>query len=349
VKAASDSTPSTRTGPAGARGRRTVTVPTTELVSARPWDSPSGQPLVVTPSVRGVDLAAWVVDNRGWFDEQLHRHAGIVFEGFGASVDDFERFMLAVSGELLPDPGRPHLAGPRDQVYRSTDYPPEHEIFMHNETWWQYKWAMKIFFNCQVRPGSGGATTMADCRRVLAGLDQAIVESFADGLLHVRNFGPRIGLRPWQEAFGTKERAPVEQFLTDHEIQWEWRTGDCLHTWYVRPVIATHPVTGERVWFNHAAHGHMTTNTTPDMAAAVAAMSRYDVPFNTYHADGSPIEPSIMDAIREAYRREIVAFPWEPGNVMVLDNMLAAHGREPFTGSRRVLVGLTEPTEWSRL
>jgi alpha-ketoglutarate-dependent taurine dioxygenase len=339
----------TRPGPHDGRSRRTVPIAGTSLVTSQPADDPAGQPLVVSPTSRAVDLAEWLTDNRDWFDEQLGTYAGIVFAGFDVGVDGFEAFMRAVSGSLLSDPGRPHLTGPRDQVYQSTDYPAEREIFMHNETWWQYRWAMKIFFTCQTEPGGGGATTMADCRRVLDALPREIVESFTDGLLHVRNFGPRVGLRTWQESFSTQEHGPVEEFLTEMAIEWEWRDDDCLHTWYLRPAVAEHPATGERVWFNHAAHGHMTTNTDPEMAAAVAELDRHEVPFNTYYPDGSPIPLKVMDRIRDAYRSATVAYPWEQGNLMVLDNMLAAHGRAPFTGRRRVLVGLTEPTGWAEL
>lgn len=35
------------------------------------------------------------------------------------------------------------------------------------------------------------------------------------------------------------------------------------------------------------------------------------------------------------------AFPWQPGDIMVIDNMLMAHGREPFTGKRRIIVAMT--------
>jgi alpha-ketoglutarate-dependent taurine dioxygenase len=339
----------TSAGPRGARSRRAISFSTSDLVTATPWDSRSGQPLVVSPKVQGVDLAEWIVGNRAWFDEKLAEYAGLVFSGFRVGVDGMEKFMRALSGDLLTDPGRPHLPGPREQVYITTHFPAQHEIFLHNETWWQHKWAMKIFFCCQVPAERGGATTMADCRRVLARLEPDVVGRFHDGLLQVRNFGSTVGLRPWQEVFATQDRAAVEEFLDENEVEWEWQDGDGLHTRYVRPVVAVHPVTGERVWFNHAAHAHLSTNTTPEMAKAVADLDMYHVPVNLYYADGREIEDEVMDMIRHAYREETVAYPWEVGNLMVLDNMLAAHGREPFSGERQVIVGLTEPTGWSQL
>ena len=47
--------------------------------------------------------------------------------------------------------------------------------------------------------------------------------------------------------------------------------------------------------------------------------------------------------LREAYRRETVSFPWQKGDLLMLDNMLVAHGRAPFSGPRQILVGMAEP------
>ena len=65
-----------------------------------------------------------------------------------------------------------------------------------------------------------------------------------------------------------------------------------------------------------------------------------DLPYNTYYGDGTPIEDSVVAEIREAYRQERLEFPWRAGDILMLDNMLVAHGRNPYSPPRRVLVAM---------
>jgi Taurine catabolism dioxygenase TauD, TfdA family len=64
---------------------------------------------------------------------------------------------------------------------------------------------------------------------------------------------------------------------------------------------------------------------------------------NAYYGDGAPLEPAVLEAIRAAYRQATVTFPWQAGDILLLDNMLTAHGRRPFAGPRTVLVAMANP------
>lgn len=68
-----------------------------------------------------------------------------------------------------------------------------------------------------------------------------------------------------------------------------------------------------------------------------------DLPLNAYYGDGSQIEDDVLDEIRDAYQQEKVVFTWQEGDILMLDNMLMAHGRTPFVGARKVLFGMAEP------
>jgi hypothetical protein len=97
------------------------------------------------------------------------------------------------------------------------------------------------------------------------------------------------------------------------------------------------------VWFNQAHLFHISSLNPEVRQTLLSTFKKEDLPRNAYYGDGSPIENSVLDEIREIYQQEAVVFPWEEGDILMLDNMLAAHGRLPFAGSRKVLVGMANP------
>jgi alpha-ketoglutarate-dependent taurine dioxygenase len=39
----------------------------------------------------------------------------------------------------------------------------------------------------------------------------------------------------------------------------------------------------------------------------------------------------------------MVELPWRQGDILLIDNMLTAHARNPFTGPRKVVVAMADP------
>ena len=105
--------------------------------------------------------------------------------------------------------------------------------------------------------------------------------------------------------------------------------------------MLTHPDTGEKVWFNHVAFFHMSTLDADLRKMLLKNYGIEGMPNNTCFGDGAPIEDEVIAHIREAYEQEMVALPWERGDLMVVDNLLAAHARRPFSGTRRILVAMS--------
>jgi alpha-ketoglutarate-dependent taurine dioxygenase len=71
------------------------------------------------------------------------------------------------------------------------------------------------------------------------------------------------------------------------------------------------------------------------------------LPNHTFYGDGGSIEPDVMQELSSAYVSESVTFEWMAGEVLMFDNMLVAHGRQAFTGARRVVTGLADLCEWT--
>jgi alpha-ketoglutarate-dependent taurine dioxygenase len=302
-------------------------------------------PLLIWPALSGVNLSAWAWSKRDFIESRLYKHGGILFRGFNVrAVEEFDQFMSAVSEELLEYRER---SSPRTQVsghiYTSTDYPQDQSIFLHNENSYQDTWPLKIFFYCAVAPDSGGETPIADCRKIFQRISPQIRTRFMEkGWMYVRNFGHGFGL-PWQTVFQTTDKAQVEEHCRRHGIRVEWKDSDRLKTYAVRRAAWPHPRTGEMVWFNHATFFHVSSLERTLAETLQSEFEAQDLPTNTFYGDGSPIEPSVLDELREIYRQERVLFPWQEGDILLLDNMLAAHGRQPFSGPRKILVGMAEP------
>lgn len=316
-----------------------------DWVHMSPLLATSRLPLLINPAIAGVDLIAWMQQHREQLQTLLHQHGGILFRQFKiSSAPQFEQVIQAMAGELMEyrDRSSPRsaIAG---KIYTSTDHPATQSIFLHSENSYAATWPLKLFFGCLHPAQQGGETPIADTRRLLQRIDPAVRDRFHQKqVMYVRNFGDGMGL-PWQTVFQTTEPTEVEDYAQRQGIELEWKSGGRLRTRQVRQAIAQHPHTQEWVWFNHAVFFHISTQPPALRETLLATVEEADLPYNTYYGDGSPIEPDVLNHLRAVYQQETVLFPWQAGDVLMLDNMLTAHGRQPFVGNRQVVVGMAEP------
>jgi alpha-ketoglutarate-dependent taurine dioxygenase len=322
----------------------TVRLSQRSLVKLDYFEAGERFPLVIRPVEDHLNLEAWTASNRAFVEEQLLEHGAILFRDFNvAAVEQFEAFARAISGQLLDYHER---AAPRTEVssriYTSTEYPAEHAIPLHHEMSYSHNWPAKIWFYCAQPATVAGNTPIASDRKVFELIDPVIKQRFMQKkVMYVRNYGEGVDLA-WQEAFQTTDRKAVEDYCRKARTQFEWRDGNRLRTRQVRQAVATHPVTGEVVWFNHA-HMFHTSNLEPSVRESLLAEFKDDeLPRNAFYGDGSPIESSILEEIRGIYANAAVSFDWQKGDILMLDNFLCSHGREPFSGPRKILVAMAE-------
>jgi alpha-ketoglutarate-dependent taurine dioxygenase len=50
----------------------------------------------------------------------------------------------------------------------------------------------------------------------------------------------------------------------------------------------------------------------------------------------------VLEHLRAVYLQQMIEFPWQRGDVLLLDNMLAVHARNEYNGPRRILVSMAE-------
>lgn len=312
-------------------------------------DPDKGIPLVLRPNADSPGIVEWATEHREEILSLTDRHGALLFRGF--RVEDeaaFEEFIAAVSGAALEyserSSPRSHVSG---RVYTSTDHPANQSIFLHNEQSYNLTFPSKIAFFCLQPAAQGGETPIASSRRIYERLPRDVRDRFLEeGYCYVRNFGTGLGLS-WQEAFQTEDPAEVEAYCRRSRIDFEWSDDRrALRTRQVRPVAARHPRTGEPTWFNHLTFFHVTTLEADLRDLILEELGADAAPNNTYYGDGSEIEPEVLDLLRRLYAEEMVTFPWQKGDVLLLDNMLCAHGRNPYSGARKVVVGMAELESW---
>jgi alpha-ketoglutarate-dependent taurine dioxygenase len=321
-----------------------VNASATELVKISLLDPNKGFPLVVQPALEGVDLLQWIKSARDTIEHWTREHLGVLFRGFEiSSIEEFEQFARVFSPNLL-DYVDQHT--PRTKlnahIYTSTEYPADHYVPFHSENSKNSTWPLKIWFFCLQPSREGGETPIADNRKVFQLIDPAIRKRFIEkNVMYVRNFGEGVGLT-WQKVFRTSERAEVEAYCRQTGMQYEWKSSDRLRVRHVSQAVATHPQTHETVWFNQAHLFHVSGLSAEARKSIRQVFSEEELPGNAYYGDGSRIDDSVLDDIREAYWQSAVMFPWQSGDVLMLDNMLVAHSRTPYSGTRRVAVAMAD-------
>ncbi|MNR12400.1 Taurine catabolism dioxygenase TauD, TfdA family [compost metagenome] len=107
--------------------------------------------------------------------------------------------------------------------------------------------------------------------------------------------------------------------------------------------IIRHRTTDELVWFNqidqfHPAHlGDEIYETMQSIYE-----STEDFPMNVKFGDGTPIEEDMVHEILNTIETVTIAPVWNKNELLIIDNELVSHGRNEFSGERKVLVSMSK-------
>jgi alpha-ketoglutarate-dependent taurine dioxygenase len=304
---------------------------------------PETESILVITAQTIVNTFDWIKENNTLLENYLLCYGGIILRDFDiCSLSEFDKlvkiFCPNLSDYLYCSSPRTKLGG---KIYTSTEYPAERTIPLHNEHSYFNSWPQKIFFFSVLVASKGGETPVADSRRVYKKIDNFIKGSFEKKkILYVRNYTPGIDLS-WQEVFQTEKRELVEEYCNKNNIEFRWNNeGPELTTKQVCQASTKHPVSQEMVWFNQAHLFHYSALEKSDYTALINELGEDNLPRNAYYGNGDPIEIEVLEHIRKIYNEEKLKFLWQRGDIMILDNVLTAHAREPFIGNRKVAVAM---------
>ncbi|MBW4483047.1 MAG: amino acid adenylation domain-containing protein [Tildeniella torsiva UHER 1998/13D] len=301
-------------------------------------------PLVIEPQDDATDLRDWAENHRPWLEQQLQQHGAILFRGFDlGSALEFEQVAQAICPDLFGDYGDLPREGMGGKVYGSTPYPAEQAIRFHNESSHLHRWPMKIWFFCVQAAQQGGETPIIDCRKAYQLLSPSLRQHLQiKQLMYVRTFTDGLDVS-WQAFFQTSDRTAVEAECRRHRMQVEW-TAQGLRTRQICPAVLPHPKTGDWVLFNQIQLHHVAYLEPSVRRSLLSVLGESHLPRQVYYGDGSPLEETVLAELDAVYEQSKVQFAWQTQDLLMLDNMLVAHGRNPFVGPRKIVVAMGEMT-----
>ncbi len=306
-------------------------------------------PLVYQPSEasrrhgRG-HLLKYVQAHREQLIGDLYQFGALLFRDFAVDdAGDFQEIVRCFAPKLRNyEGGDSPRTAVTDKVYTSTSYPPSLSIPLHNEMSYTRDYPALVAFYCEIPPRAGGETPLADCRRVLRSLSLDAVDRVKrKKIRYLQNLGdgPGIG-KSWRETFETEERGRVEEILKARGATFRWKADGSLHIAEVVDPVVTHPQTGESVFFSQAHMWHVSNLDAKTRRALLKIMGEEDLYHHCTFGDGSRLDDNDLDEMRRALDDATVTFAWQKHDVLLVDNLLIAHGRRPFQGQRRVLVAM---------
>jgi len=276
-------------------------------------------------------------------DDIILNYGGLIFRGFNIhSLSEFSLVASSYCPDLLEyenrSTPRTNLGG---KIYTATEYPADRYIPFHNENSYTSKWPKKLLFFCVVPSATGGETPISDSRLIYKSLNKDIVKKFEEKrIMYKRNFIPGIDLS-WQEVFQTEEKYKVEEFCKAASIDYEWKNS--LVELTIKEICQAsikHEITKEIVWFNQAHLFHLSALSDVDQLNLINEFGHDNLPRNAFFGDESSIDPNELNEIRNTYLNNKIEFKWEKGDLMIIDNLLMAHSRNPFEGYRKIAVAM---------
>ena len=262
-------------------------------------------------------------------------------------------------------------------IYPASEEDPEVCMDLHQDNVYWATPPAKLFFYYEKVAHKGGLNPLLDMRGYEKALTQLednigvkIIDQFESKGVRYENFypdgrNPNSRFLSWQKSFQTEDRQEVEKNLHSGNFQYEWAKEyhsngteyQHLRKWNVMSPFKTHPVTGERLWVNmivanHASYFHDHPN-YPELvgvpfsdqkekkASQIGINLNNEYPFNVKYGDGSTIPYEIIQKLRGLAWEKSRGFKAQDGDLLIVDNYVAQHGRLGYKPPRKFWIGIS--------
>jgi amino acid adenylation domain-containing protein/FkbH-like protein len=298
-------------------------------------------PAVFEAGHHGTTMVSWLRQNREAMEQTLARRGALLFRGFGIdTAPQLREVAAAITTNLLRENGEHVPVAGIAGIQTPINYAHDRKLLWHNENTFNKDWPTRLLFACGEPATTGGETPLVDSRKVLAALPDEVKGPFLEhGVMYVRNYGRTVG-RSWQSVFMTDERAEVEEKCRAAGFDFEWRADGGLRTACVRPAVLRHPTTGELSWCNQAQHWHPACLDEATRSVFSEVANDAGFPRHCHYGNGAAIPDDHITSVLQTYQKLEVTFTWQRGDLLILDNLLVAHARNPYRGARQIFVAM---------
>jgi alpha-ketoglutarate-dependent taurine dioxygenase len=284
--------------------------------------------------------------NDGILTKALARHGTLLFRGLPIqSADDFSKFAHSFGYNpheiigIVVD--RPNLA---PNVAPANEAPKEVTIYNHNESPQVPHAPEYVFFYAHKAPAEGGETPISSSLELFQRAKEEIPEFIdhisREGLLITVNYKIEplyVGGSTLRQAFGkeifdgddeetrrAKIEAQIARYGRGKHTTWEW-VGDGINVTHRIPVVRTQPETNLPTLFTGlAAYWKNSCGGSGSRKANTQQL----------YGDGTPIPDEYLERLAKITDEIRVLHKWQRGDVLVYDNIISQHGREPWKGEQ---------------
>ncbi|MEZ5688301.1 MAG: TauD/TfdA family dioxygenase [Caenibius sp.] len=300
------------------------------------------------------DVVQWVRDHRDALDALILKHGGIVLRGFPlVASEDFgavTECFPAYSGNYQG--GAAARRSVAKGVYEATQRTGDQTIPIHQEMFYLHDYPARIAFFARKVAEEGGETIIADMRKVTAAMPAGIRDKLETlGIENIRNFAAKTGSkeqnrlmdkRGWDFAFYTESEKEVEEVCARQQLRPHWHDDGSLTVFNLEDAFVAHPQTGETVYRGGVHIAHFFRGSYDNTGQAAALREQQEYPSGAFLGDGNELPEDEDKAFQQVVDRFTYSWKWRDGDVMILDNLLTGHGRNPFSGDRATEVALLD-------
>jgi alpha-ketoglutarate-dependent taurine dioxygenase len=327
---------------------------TNQRVLGPPHPKDTASPLALRPSVHDnaelelhtvIETIKSLQAQDGFLTKKLARHGTLLFRGLPINnAEDFSKFAHAFGYKPHEIIGivvnRPLLA---PNVAPANESPKDVLIYNHNESPQVPHAPEYIFFYSHKAPEKGGETPISSSLELFYRAQQEIPEFIAElaekGILSQVTYKvdkQYEGGSTLKQAFGkeikegddeatkrAKIEAQIRRYGRGKHTTWEW-TDDGVILTHRLPAIRTQPQTNLPTLFTGLGAYYKNIQGTS---------ARKNITKQLY-GDGTPIPEKYIAHLVKITDEIRVLHKWQRGDVLVYDNIIAQHGRQPWEGGQ---------------